>query len=82
VVDRSPGWDELGWLKAAVGGGGSNMARAGCIDLHGLGAGLDLVGGIDWWNSGGMAEFKASCARGCVSEWGFGCAGIRAARHG
>jgi hypothetical protein len=83
AADRSPGWDELGWLVAAVGGGGSNTARAGASTCTGSGRGWrDLVGGMDWWNSGGMAEFRASCARGCVSKWGFGCAGIRAARRG
>ncbi|KAJ7824993.1 hypothetical protein B0H14DRAFT_2596899 [Mycena olivaceomarginata] len=48
AADRSPGWDELGW----VGASGrrqvaANTARAGCIDLHRLWGG---AGGI--WSAG------------------------------
>jgi hypothetical protein len=53
AADRSPEWDELGWLKAAVGGGGSNTARAGCIDLHGLRVGL---AGFGRWD--GLVELR------------------------
>ncbi|KAJ7807731.1 hypothetical protein B0H14DRAFT_2872183, partial [Mycena olivaceomarginata] len=79
-------------LDTRGGYGGGSVARAavaatrherGASTCTGSGRGWrDLVGGMDWWNSGGMAEFRASCARGCVSEWGFGRAGIRAARRG
>ncbi|KAJ7364676.1 hypothetical protein DFH08DRAFT_798995 [Mycena albidolilacea] len=47
VADQSPGWDELGWLKAAVGGRSRNTAQAGRIDLRGLRAGLAGFGRQD-----------------------------------
>ncbi|KAJ7826977.1 hypothetical protein B0H14DRAFT_2595500 [Mycena olivaceomarginata] len=68
VTDQSPGWDELGWLRATVGGGGSNTAQAGRINLHELGAGLAGFGRQDGWIELGQdGGFWASCVRGIQS---------------
>ncbi|KAJ7843184.1 hypothetical protein B0H14DRAFT_3139633 [Mycena olivaceomarginata] len=49
-----PGWDELGWLVAAVGGGGSNTARE---QVHRLAQARGGAGGI--WSAGWIGGTRA-----------------------